>query len=77
MIDSKPITTRLEVNPDPSKPADLLNGNYSDCEIDKDKMRYNPWKYNFVHYTKVTSMKKLLWFDNDLDTNVSHSGIKD
>lgn len=64
------------MNPDPRDPVDVLAGDYSDCEIDKSKMRYNPWKYIFEHKVKTTGMMKLLWFENDLDTNVRTHMIK-
>ena len=34
-------------------------------------MRYHPVKVRFFHLDKQTALRKLLWHEDDLDTNVS------
>ena len=38
-------------------------------------MRYNPIRIRFYHYDQQTSLRKLLWHEDDLDTNVSFNLI--
>ena len=40
-------------------------------KLDHEKMRYNPIRIRFYHYDQQTSLRKLLWHEDDLDTNVS------
>ena len=53
---------------------DLLNDRAQDlssCVLDHEKMRYSPIRIRFYHYDIQTSLRKLLWHEDDLDTNVS------
>lgn len=56
------------VAPEPN--GDILQ-DYSNCKLDHDKMRYYPFTIRFYHYDHQTSLRKLLWHEDDLDTNVS------
>lgn len=55
----------LGIGPDPKDVTKTLN-----CQIDTDKMKYDPIKIRFMHYDTKTSQRKLLW-TQDLDSNVS------
>ena len=44
-------------------------------KLDHEKMRYNPIRIRFYHYDQQTSLRKLLWHEDDLDTNVSFNFI--
>ena len=65
-IDSKPISVKIKVAPDPEDPTVDL----SSCELDYEAMRYHPIKIRFYHYDSQTALRKLLWHEDDLDTNV-------
>ncbi|XP_059078438.1 uncharacterized protein LOC131876911 [Tigriopus californicus] len=68
-IDSKPISVKIRVNPDPN--TDNMTKRFdTDCAIDEDAMKYSPVKLRFYHTDFMTSKRKLLWFDNELKTNI-------
>ena len=66
-LDSKAISVQLMHSPDPED----LTEDLSSCKLDHEKMRYNPIRIRFYHYDIQTSLRKLLWHEDDLDTNVS------
>ena len=65
-LDSKAISVQLMVSPNP----DRLDEDLSSCQLDHEKMRYHPVTIRFYHYDKQTSLRKLLWHEDDLDTNI-------
>ena len=70
-LDSKAVSVKLMMS---QNPEDLLNDrapDLSSCKLDHEKMRYNPIRIRFYHYDQQTSLRKLLWHEDDLDTNVS------
>ena len=80
-IDSKPISVKMRVNPDPDE-IDLGNldpeaPDYAaECQIDHDEFKYNPVQIRFIHLDQRTSNKKLIgrslmWHEDDLQTDVS------
>ena len=85
-LDSKPISVQIMVAPDPiqieqathhdvfgpSYPNhdEMTKNDVSGCELDHEAMRYDPIRIRFYHYDTQTSLRKLLWHDDDLDTNV-------
>ena len=66
-LDSKAISVKLMFSPEPDNFAQDL----SSCNLDHEKMRYNPIRIRFYHNDIQTSLRKLLWHEDDLDTNVS------
>ena len=66
ILDSKTISVQILVSRDPNK----LEQDASGCKLDHDKMRYNPISMKFYHFDKQTALRKLLWHDDDLDTNI-------
>ena len=66
-MDSKTVSVQVTVAPDPDK----LDQDLSKCQLDHEKMRYSPITIRFYHYDHQTSLRKLLWHEDDLDTNVS------
>ena len=74
-LDSKAVSVKLMMS---QNPEDLLNDrapDLSSCKLDHEKMRYNPIRIRFYHYDQQTSLRKLLWHEDDLDTNVSFNFI--
>lgn len=63
-LDSKGVSMALGIGPDPKDVTKTLN-----CQIDTDKMKYDPIKIRFMHYDTKTSQRKLLW-TQDLDSNI-------
>jgi uncharacterized protein with ParB-like and HNH nuclease domain len=57
----------MTVNPNPK--GDLTQ-NFSGCNLDSDLMKYNPIRVKFYHYDNQTSLRKLLWHEDELQTNV-------
>ena len=49
-----------------------ISENLNGCELDYEAMRYHPIKIRFYHYDKQTALRKLLWHEDDLDTNVRY-----
>jgi hypothetical protein len=43
----------------------------ANCLVDPAKMKYNPIRVKLRHYDTQTSLRKLLWHEDDLLTNVS------
>jgi hypothetical protein len=66
-IDSKAVSVKLNVNPNPK--GDLTK-NYTSCMLDPDEMKYDPIRIRFYHYDNQTSLRKLLWHEDELRTNV-------
>lgn len=69
-IDSKPVSVKLSVNPDPKGD---LTVDLSSCDLDASAMKYTPIRIRFYHYDNQTSLRKLLWHEDELQTNVSFS----
>ena len=69
-MDSKPVSVKIKVAPDPRKYDKEMSENLNGCELDYEAMRYHPIKIRFYHYDKQTALRKLLWHEDDLDTNV-------
>ena len=69
-MDSKPVSVKIKVAPDPRKYDKEISENLNRCELDYEAMRYHPIKIRFYHYDKQTALRKLLWHEDDLDTNV-------
>ena len=65
-LDSKAISVKLMVSQDP----DNLGQNLTGCKLDAEQMRYNPITMRFYHLDRQTSLRKLLWHEDDLDTNI-------
>ena len=72
-MDSKPVSVKIKVAPDPRKYDKEISENLNGCELDYEAMRYHPIKIRFYHYDKQTALRKLLWHEDDLDTNVRFS----
>jgi len=66
-MDSKTVSVQVTVAPDPDK----LDQDLSKCQLDHEKMRYSPITIRFYHYDHQTSLRKLLWHEDDLDTNIA------
>ena len=45
---------------------------YSECVANKTKMKYKPIRLTFPHMDRQTSLRKLLWHEDDLISNVSY-----
>ena len=71
-IDSVSVTVKIKVNPDPDYFAnptfDELNETL--CVIDQEQMKYEPVKIRFYHLDGSTSLRKLLWHENELVSDV-------
>jgi len=67
-IDSKAVSVKLNVNPNPK--GDLTK-NFTNCMLDPDQMKYSPIRIRFYHYDNQTSLRKLLWHEDELQTNVN------
>ena len=72
-IDSKVISFKVRVNPDPNITLQLREqDSYTEhCVPNEDVMKYKPVRMTFFHYDKSTSKRKLLWHDGDAKTGVS------
>lgn len=72
-VDSKVISFKVRVNPDPNNTDQLMNQkSYAqNCVPDEDIMKYKPVRMTFFHYDVSTSKRKLLWHDGDAKTGVS------
>ena len=72
-VDSKVISFKVRVNPDPKKTDQLMNQkSYTEnCVPDEDIMKYKPVRMTFFHYDRSTSKRKLLWHDGDAKTGVN------
>ena len=76
-IDSKIISFKVRVNPDPnitSQETDQLKY-IENCIPNEDIMKYKPVRMTFYHYDKSTSRRKLLWHDSDAKEGVSWRNI--
>ena len=49
---------------------------YSECVANKTKMKYKPIRLTFPHMDRQTSLRKLLWHEDDLISNVSYEAVK-
>ena len=67
-IDSRAVTVKMTVNPNPKGDLTL---NLSGCSLDPEVMKYRPIRVRLYHYDNQTSLRKLLWHENELQTNVS------
>lgn len=67
-LDSKPVSVQLMVAPNVNK----LDQDLTSCQFDAEQMRYHPITIRFYHYDKQTSLRKLLWHEDDLETNVNN-----
>ncbi len=43
----------------------------ANCIPDPDRMKYSPVKLKLTHYDPQTSLRKILWHEDDLVTDVS------
>ncbi len=66
-IDSKPITVKILVGPDPEGD---LEENFASCTLEPTYTKYNPITIRFFHYDGKTAIRKLQWHDDDLQTDV-------
>ena len=71
-MDGPIISVKLTVNP---LPEHVRNGSSSgrklDCVVDSVKMKYDPVKFRIYHMSPMTSLRKMLWHEDDLVTDVS------
>ena len=54
----------------------MVNRLHSECVADKTKMKYKPIRLTFPHLDRQTSLRKLLWHEDDLISNVSYGTIQ-
>jgi hypothetical protein len=45
----------------------------TNCVVDPALMKYNPIRLKLWHYDTTTSLRKILWHEDDIITNVSSS----
>jgi hypothetical protein len=66
-VDSHVITVKLKVGQD-------MNDDTKDveelCKVDSVQQKYSPVKVAFKHFDHHTSKRKLLWHQNDMQTQV-------
>jgi hypothetical protein len=72
-LDSKVISVQVRVNPMPG--VDNPAADFSDCQVDPEQMKYTPVSLTFYHLNNKTSLRKLLWHSDDLETDVSQTLI--
>ena len=63
------MSVKILVAPDPNHPE--IAEELRKCKLDNNEMRYHPVKVRFFHLDSQTALRKLLWHEDDLDTNVS------
>lgn len=69
-VDSKVISVKIQLSPDPKDQEDVDNNDYSDCKVDYSAMKYDAVVMRFIHLDQQTSLKKLLWHQDNLQTTV-------
>ena len=76
-MDGISVTVKIKVVADPNyfvnPDFDEAYENTTLCEIDTDKMKYNPVRIRFYHLDRTTSLRKLLWHENEMVSDVRTS----